>query len=92
MPAPVAAGDRSEGVFSVEWAASETGYEVVDIAQVDVVELNRVGLAQDFDVHGTTGERTGRYCWCCRVEVQLARAELCGLAGDGASAVDPLFG
>ncbi|MFE6889796.1 hypothetical protein [Streptomyces sp. NPDC057694] len=116
--AQVAAGDRPEGAFSTEWAASDSGfeseaqrnwyyglyhfqyrlvgtkdggeisyhvevrkrydwgtpsehrgdlekslagYEVVDIEQADVAELNRVGLAQDFDVHGTTGERTGRY-------------------------------
>ncbi|MEU6846167.1 hypothetical protein ABZ930_30255 [Streptomyces sp. NPDC046716] len=40
---------------------SLAGYEVVDIEQADVAELNRVGLARDFDVKGTTGERTGRY-------------------------------
>ncbi|MYW69518.1 hypothetical protein GTY65_36445 [Streptomyces sp. SID8379] len=40
---------------------SLAGYDVVDIEQADVAELNRVGLAQDFDVHGSTGAQTSRY-------------------------------
>ncbi|MER5947720.1 hypothetical protein ABT127_16830 [Streptomyces sp. NPDC001904] len=49
---------------------SLAGCEVVDIEQADVAELNRVGLAQDFVVCGSTGEGTGRY-WRRRADRQI---------------------
>lgn len=52
-------GNPSEHRGDLEW--EEAGVKLIDLEQSQVAELNRVGLAQDFDVYGSTSEQTSTY-------------------------------